>query len=72
MEYNFPIFFFLSNNQFERIVFQKWYSDFNFTWINCNFKKKKKKKKTSNDSIPINFKNISRKPITKSIIFLTG
>ena len=27
MEYNFPIFFFLSNNQFERIVFQKWYSD---------------------------------------------
>lgn len=27
MEYNFPNFFFLNNNQFERIVFQKWYSD---------------------------------------------
>lgn len=46
MEYNFPIFFFLSNNQFERIVFQKWYSDvLILLGLTVISKKKKRKRK---------------------------
>lgn len=45
MEYNFPIFFFLSNNQFERIVFQKWYSDVLILLGLTVISKKKKKRK---------------------------
>lgn len=45
MEYNFPIFFFLSNNQFERIVFQKWYSDVLILLGLTVISKKKRKRK---------------------------